>query len=524
MKKFICALALLSPLFTFSQASGIAVDWGPLTKSKDLSFYTIIGSDGTSFYTFGMDNEKAYEKIKEDTYHVKKYHNQSFKTEYDVVYDDFEYKGEPAIYKHSWLRGNTPHLFFTVYNSDLDKKFLILSILDEKGRKKPPIEIASVKAKRRSDGAFNISTSQDSSKVLIYAEQPYLKGEPEKLGLTVLDHEYNLLWEKMVTLPYTDRYFDISDWSVTNTGDIFIAGYATPNRRKGERRERDSPNEDYKLFQVSKDKEDILEYELGLNDKYVSSTSVLCDFDNNTMVITGFYSDKNVDRVGGTYFITINQNTLEPIIAINEPFTKEFLLNFLPERRVEKNHDLYNYKFRDFIRRDDGGVMIVAEQYYKEVISQVSSSFNGVPTGVQTADVYYYRNDIIVLNISPSGSVDWASHIPKEQASVNDGGFFSSYLLLVEKNRLNFIFNDNPKNLDRLREGKRLRGMGSPLRSTAIIATVDENGKVTREAFFKSKEVSATLVPGKSHQINYDSALLYGMRKSKSRFGVMKFR
>ncbi|MGB0177568.1 MAG: hypothetical protein ACPF9D_10405, partial [Owenweeksia sp.] len=161
--------------------------------------------------------------------------------------------------------------------------------------------------------------------------------------------------------------------------------------------------------------------------------------------------------------------------------------------------------------------VVVAEQYYMTVVQYTDAN------GRTSTSYHYHYNHIMVINIKPDGHIEWTANIPKFQASSNDNGFYSGYMLLIENSNLHFIFNDNRKNLDRIAKKKDLKGMGSPKKSLAIIATVDAEGNVTRDQLFNNRDLSAILVPKKSIQTNGDEVILFGIRKSKSRFGTLSF-
>ncbi len=519
MKKvlFPFLITLLYSNVTFSQASSVEVEWGPLLKAKDTDFNYVIGADDEFFYTFGVEDKGMFGALLARDLHIKKYSRDKYRLIYDREIKSFEYKGKDADFAECRIENGEVHVFFKVFHSQLDTKFMIRRIVDAKGRVSASEEVANVPAERRSDGNFIINYSKDSSKVLIYSDFPYEKKESEKFKVNVLDRNLNMLWEKEVTLPYTDKYFTLQDQTVTNDGDVFIIGYAEPDRDKGERKQRKESNEYYKVFRVSEN-DDIMEYDLGLDDKFVSSVAISSDFGENQMAIAGFYSDQKANRVGGSFYITIDQETLDPTTFSSEPFGKDFMKNFMSDRKVEKGRELYNFEFREFLRRKDGGAVAVAEQYY------VVTSTTRMANGATSTTYYYHYNDIIVININPDGTIAWTSHIPKFQTSANDGGFYSSYLLLVEEQALNFIFNDNRKNLQRMADDKDLKGLGNVKKSVAIISTVDANGNVTREELFNNRDLSAILVPKKSVQISDREVILFGIKRSRNRFGTMTLR
>ncbi|MDZ7848739.1 MAG: hypothetical protein U5L96_19525 [Owenweeksia sp.] len=144
--------------------------------------------------------------------------------------------------------------------------------------------------------------------------------------------------------------------------------------------------------------------------------------------------------------------------------------------------------------------------------------------GLLPYTTYYVHNDIIVINVNPDGEIAWLSHVPKTQITTDDGGYYSSYLMMVEKDRINFVYNDHRKNAERLREGRDLKNMGNVKKTVAVIATVDQEGKVSYDQLYSNKNFKAVLVPKRSHQVDRQNVLLFGTRGSKSRFGKMSLK
>ncbi len=523
MKTFFNTLFLVLAISQLSaQAPDISIDWGPISKEDDVDYTEMIGADDEFFYTYGTKQDGLLTRLLKTTYTIKKYSRKTYRPVWTREIDKFEYKDNKVVYRRSRLDGDQVHLYFDVYDNKNDRKYLVYRTLDEKGRVGPVQELDQIEAKRRIHSDFVIHTSEDSSKILVYANPPFEKKEDEKFKVKVVDNAHQTLWEKEILLPYNDKYFELLNQAVTNDGDVFIVGYSTPDKTKGEKKKRKAPNRSYKLFRVSENENDILEYDLSLDDEFVQSVAVSADFGNGTMGIVGFYGDDSYTGINGSFFITIDQKTLEVATVSTQPFTKEFLTNFMSERKAEKGKELREFTFRDLIRRKDGGAVIIAEQYYVRV---VTSNMGGVGVGMggTTTTYYYYYNDLIVLNIAPDGQIEWSSYVPKEQVSTNDGGFFSSYLLLVESPRLHFIYNDDRRNLERLAEGKDVKTMSKPKKSVAVITTVGQDGQPEYDQLFRNKDYSAILVPRKSYQVSDDEVIIYGIKGKKSRFGTMTF-
>jgi hypothetical protein len=207
-------------------------------------------------------------------------------------------------------------------------------------------------------------------------------------------------------------------------------------------------------------------------------------FDNKGNIICGgFYSDKGTTTMKGAYFFTIDFTTKAIVKKSFKEFGVEFLTQNLTERekekvekKLEKGKEVeeYAYKLDDLILREDGGLVLVGEQAYSVTTTHYSSS------GMSYKETRYYYNDIVVVNISPEGEIEWGTKIPKRQMTTNDGGYFSSYLMVVLKDKLYFIFNDCPKNLNVQKEGKYCF-FNAFNESVAVLVELDGAGNYSKE-------------------------------------------
>lgn len=119
--------------------------------------------------------------------------------------------------------------------------------------------------------------------------------------------------------------------------------------------------------------------------------------------------------------------------------------------KIENNSDFkpkpnyYSYfKFRDIIPLSDGGFIWVGEQYEKIARSRTFGSISGFErTNMSDLTINYYYNDLLIIRYNKKLERQWARTIYKNQVSTNDAGIFSSYLLQVFENSIQFIFNEN---------------------------------------------------------------------------------
>jgi hypothetical protein len=231
--------------------------------------------------------------------------------------------------------------------------------------------------------------------------------------------------------------------------------------------------------------------------------------------------------VDGSYFLRIDRDSK----AVTQSSGKEFGLDFITaemrenqEERVQKreekgkNQEMFEYDLRKLIPRADGGAILVAEQYFVRVVSYYNASSKQYVT-----QYHYFYNDIIVVSIDPSGSIEWASKIPKRQHSVNDGGYFSSFATMVTDDQLYFIFNDDVRNLESHKQGVYHNFNLGDKNGIVTLAAVDVEGNIERRAFFSNQELETITRPKLCSQVSPTQMLLYAKKRGNSQLGLATF-
>ena len=311
------------------------------------------------------------------------------------------------------------------------------------------------------------------------------------------------------------------------------------------------PTYQYVLLTYRNNGETVEEYKVDLGEKFITDLTYRVAR-NGDLVFSGFYSDRGTYSVKGTYFFRLNPETKEITNKNLRAFDFKFLTEYLSDNKrdkakkadrkgdTKKSPELYQYALDELILRSDGGAVLIAEQYYVEQRYDYNdrydpygyggfyrSRFRNNPYGFgynnyRDQTYYYNYNDIIVVNIKPTGEIEWTARIPKQQVTTNDGGYFSSYAMSIIKDKFYFVFNDNPKNYDPNDKSDHLHGYNGR-NSVITLAAVDKNGGVTMDPIFDNRQAGITTRPKICKQIGRNEMLIYGERGRKYRFGSLKF-
>ncbi|RMG78519.1 MAG: hypothetical protein D6707_09725, partial [Bacteroidetes bacterium] len=224
-----------------------------------------------------------------------------------------------------------------------------------------------------------------------------------------------------------------------------------------------------------------------------------------------------------------NGKTKEFMPPSFQKFDADFVVKYEPRKEAKKTAKkaekgkeikLKDYELDYLIHKDDGGVILTGEKYYITYKTSTSSSMykpsfstnKNLATGTQT--IYHYDN-IIVINISPEGTIEWAQKIPKRQLTTSMRRF-CSYSVTRIKDKLYFIFNDNPKNLNISPTATGVRAVIWG-RAIPVIVTMDSKGNQKREALSYGKELKKLwVVPTKAQLISDNEMILYARSIKKS--------
>ncbi len=440
---------------------------------------------------------------------------------------ELKYKGKLRDFEDLIMVGGELYLLTSFNNQAKKKNYLFYQKLSPRFRpQKDPVYLAEIDTRNKvQEGLFDLEISKDSSKVLLYNELPFKKNSPQQFAFRVLDNGFNPIWEKDIVLPYNDANFVIEEYRVDNNGNVFLLGVLFKDKVRVRRQ--GTPNYQYIILAYTQNGEKVDEYKIGLKDKFITDLTFRISNEGD-LVCSGFYSDKGTYSIKGTYFFRIETASKEVVVKNLMPFDFKFLTEYMPDgqkRRAaraeqsgnaRKAPELYRFSLDDLVLRSDGGALLVAEQYY------VYERFYRFWDGSLRYDYYYNYNDIIVVNIRPDGEIEWSTRIPKQQETMNDGGYFSSYAMSIVKDRIYLIFNDNSRNFDPQNTGRRLYNFNGR-QSVIALTEITKDGVVNTYPLFHNSDASVITRPKICKQIGSRKMMVYGERNRSYRFAHLEF-
>ena len=542
-------VALFLGVFSLVKAQSDAsasLDWGhDYAEPNNTTATKIIGLRPDGFYLLRQKvlnnpeaKPRAWVEFYDNEMNLKK-----------SVEQELKYKGKQRDFEDVVFLSGELYLLTSFNNSAKKKNYLFKQKLSSKTLvpSKDLEMICETDARNKeAEGSFGSHISKDSTHLLIYNDLPYQKNQPERFGFRVFDRDFNLVWEKDIVLPYPDNQFTVEEYQIDGFGNVHLLGVLYSDEAKWRRR--GSPTYQYVILSYFENGEKTEEYRVGLENKFVTDLT-LRPMKNGELVCAGFYSEKGTYSIKGAYYFRLDPKTREISNSTYQPFEFDFLTEYMSDKNREKakaaeskkdskrSAELLNYSLDELITRSDGGAVLVAEQFYIEEDRYNDSPFGyGYGYGYNPyspfyynryrnnsqVDYYYNYNDIIVVNIQPTGEIEWAARIPKKQETRNDSGYYSSYAMSIVRDKLFFIFNDNARNFGNDRKSNRLYNYnGSD--SVISLAQINKNGEVTTYPLASNREAGIITRPKMCKQIGKKEMAVFGERGRGYRFGKLTF-
>ena len=502
-----------SCLTTFLSAQDTNVVWGDEMKiGKKERHISILGSDSESFYTSknlkgAVDNFVLEQYSKADL-------NQIFSKTIDLP----EINGETMFFEELYFLGGKFYIFTSVWDVDANGKRAYCSMLSTTGQWLDlPVEVDFMPSKKRTSGEFEFKLSADSSLFLVYHDFPYNRNSVEAFHFKALKIDLDVLWEKRLELPYGEEAFEITDYNLDEFGNIYMLSGPSQKKEKDNRILESLRKKKYVLLSYDWKANKLTEFDVNLGSKWIISVTSGIAL-NGDICIGGFYSNNQYFTIAGTFFFSLDATTKEVKAKGLMAFSKEFLSEFMSDKRVEKGKELSNFYFDHLILHDDGSALMVAEQFN---VTQRQTYDHA--TGRQIVTNYYNFDDLIAIKINVNGSIKWATRIPKEQSTTVDLSSYSSYSLAELDDKVHFFFNDHGSNLALLMQNPKseLYAFNNIKKSVATHVSLDSQGVTNRRMLFSHKDSETALRP-QLYFADSQELYFYSQHRRVYRFGKVK--
>lgn len=315
---------------------------------------------------------------------------------------------------------NTLYLLKALFSKDAGKNVLTAEPIGRDGSGGKAIEIGMLPAEKLAKrGLFYATASPDGSKLLVLSQPEFVKGENEKITITLYGNGgFSKIWQSEQTFPYEWTRAVQNTPSVNNNGTAFLL------------KKTDMKGDDNTFSIFSFDGKALKEHKIALDGKKKVHTIVSAFNTAGDFTAGGYYTEDAKVKLGfgtalhGSFLWQVDATGANAKISAINPF--------------EKRKDIIA---KSIVFSGDKNILL-GEWYY------VNAKSASRPGDMFAKDYTYSGNDVIIDGFDAAGKSLYAASIKKRNESVNDNGGMVSYFASVIKGKIYIIFNDDKYNHD----------------------------------------------------------------------------
>jgi hypothetical protein len=376
------------------------------------------------------------------------------------------------------------------------------AVLDPMGRLlKKPTEIASAKTGFLGPNKdyFSSVVSDDKKTILVYSAAD--KGDDLEVDGVWIDDQANVRKRSHATF-HAENSIRHGEALLDNEGTLYLSA-STPVGSK-------EFADQLWVLTLPSGGTQFASAEFPLNGKYAANAYMKLDIVNNRIYVAGFWSDKKNGNYEGVMFANYD--------PAGAAYQNPRMLPFDDQLREatgdrNKKRAFNDYLVRQLIIKNDGGFVMIAENYFMTTrtssfgpgLGYYSMMYSYGPYMNSSVREYHY-NDILALSYNASGTRDWHAFVRKDQFSTEDGGVFSSYAFLNSGGALGFLYNDYNSN-----------------RSKIQLASIDGAGKVDLRSMAAGRSDDPDWLPRSGKQVSAREIVIPCLRKRQICFAKVVF-
>ncbi|MFN7118450.1 MAG: hypothetical protein ACK4TA_16755 [Saprospiraceae bacterium] len=276
---------------------------------------------------------------------------------------------------------------------------------------------------------FEVIKSEDKSKAIIY----YVENQNTFHAVSFDVATMKVLWQKSFAPENMSYWEEFAQIFVDNEGTMRIVLEKNRLRLRKD-------DQHYQIFEMGAHLDQPRTYEISLQDKGTYDAFFSYDNLNKRIVAGGLYSEKNLDRAAGYFYLNFSPDAPDNYLLSLEPFDDEFV-STLVGKNIDNNRGLNEVSIQQTVLRRDGGILMIGERN-RQLERRMGSTNRVFFDGGVRFIVDYYFDEIFAISIHPDGKTHWKTILHKKQYSQDDDGMYSSFFLFKTPSNLRFLFND----------------------------------------------------------------------------------
>lgn len=478
------SFCLLSILFSKAQQVDFSV---PQRLNAKLNDFDILGknSEGIIVLKFGRSDKNEVDAYSE---------NMNLKWRKELSFNEKNAFIEKAIGLSDGII-----IFYTVRTRD--QNILFAQRLTENLTLLSQIKIDSFSSRKNNeDNVYTIRISKDKTKFLAY-RTPNESAKISSISAMILDNNLQILWNHNLDVEDSYQAIKLEKSMIDNSGNIYFVFDNHSDRKK---KQNEFP-EKYSILIYKIAEAKARQFNIKAEGKFFYDSFFELDNANNTLAACGFYSEKSFNSFSGIFYFVLDLNNNIFIQEKYSPLPSELLTQLTGKAASEENKsELFDFGIKNLILRNDGGAILISEMFFKTIETRTVPNIYGNYSYIDYD--YFHFNDIVAFSINNDGSVDWQNVMKKRQVSEEDGGYYSSFGMLVLRNELHFIFNEDI------------------FKKTNIIDYItDNNGKTVRKNIMNTERKELMLMPRFSKQVSANEIIIPSLEGNYLRFARIIF-
>jgi hypothetical protein len=387
-----------------------------------------------------------------------------------------------------------------LYYQNLDQSFIPIGKPSKlASRSTKGVKTGLFKMNTLDRGGYTIKLSQNGDQLLIINQAPEKKINKETVPGEISCTLYNTAdLSEISSASFNLNIANYGGGAILGENGYVYSLVLVTAETKSERKEKAKNGEAswyYKIVGVNVNEPDKPPFEHDLTFKNKGILKASLEISNTgELICAGTYSELTkkgkIDDFDGIFYAKLNPQTGE-VISDNQRKLDRATVQFYTSAKNSQKDEGVNkeFKIRGFLALPNNTSMLILEEDYMYVTSYTNSQG-------QTRTTYHYISKaIMVANIASDGEINWISHIPKHQHSINDNGMVNSFSYFIDKDKIKFLFSDAESNYDpktlklKAQNAKSINSMNVASGGSAMaLAELDFKGKVTQNLILKSSK------------------------------------
>jgi hypothetical protein len=313
---------------------------------------------------------------------------------------------------------------------------------------------------------FHIIGNSKQDNLAVVSLNEMQESKTQKLNLNVFDRNFQEIKSLSVQLPFQGENAEIEDILLDEYGNVHLL-------LKGNKLN-ESLDVVYSVFAFPVMNDEVLEYQLNIPGKVVSSLKMSLDH-GEKLLISGLLRDEfqKKSQISSVFFLRINREKGTIETKGIHRIDGDFKSRFIGEERQLGAEEFTDYKTQRIIPNGKEGIQLIAEKISTEEVCETDYR-----TGLEMCQTQFNAGKIFIVSFNERAEIDWYQTINKEQESQDDEGITLSFLYLEGQSDVRkFFYND----LDQ-KNGKATNKLYGTEKSQLNEVLLDGNGQISMQS------------------------------------------